>query len=67
MEQGADDGDAKGRGQHSIVTGFIPRDTPHWKLKVLPAIAEIMLPDSQTGIRGMAGAVTDSDLERKEP
>jgi hypothetical protein len=55
------------RGQYSIVTAFTPRDTPHWKLKVLPAIAEVMLSDSQTGIRGMAGAVTDSDLERKEP
>lgn len=40
-----------------------PRDKPHWKHKVLPVAARLLFPNALAELKGMTGAVTDSDLD----
>jgi uncharacterized protein YbjT (DUF2867 family) len=40
-----------------------PRDRPHWKPQVLPAVAELAFPNALAELRGMTEAVITSDLD----
>jgi nucleoside-diphosphate-sugar epimerase len=40
-----------------------PQDKPHWKHKVLPAMAGLMFPNAPAELKGMTEAVTGSGLD----